>query len=238
MCGWETHGHPDYFAALGVLSHITTPGRWTKQRFRGSITLSPSKDTAGRAFALAAWAYHNLSLQPDDAYYQRFQLPRMPRTGYNGPPQRAWQLHLYAVAHAADAARVKMVSPAVLAVGYYFRRHANILRCLVKSGYEYFVPLMLALRHNRQGIYFVRVLFFPGSFTAPQMLTNLCHHSLQHQEVVYALQLQGENDDIKMPLDAWLCAMYKEYEDHPCPYWDGKLLPYMHYYKINGETNE
>ena len=152
MSGWETDGVPDYLAALNVLYAVTTPGKWTEQTTPCQPIRSPSRDACGRANALSAYAYHQLSLRTY-AEHEKFPLPDIPRSGYCGPEQYEWRLHLCAVAHAADAARQMMVTPAVLAVGYHFRKHMNIIRWIVKICDYPFVPLMRALREHRESVY-------------------------------------------------------------------------------------
>ncbi|KAI0737341.1 hypothetical protein C8Q80DRAFT_329674 [Daedaleopsis nitida] len=214
MCGWDTNGVPDYATALHALMEITALGKYTAVRDRRVALRSPSRETCGRANALAAWAYYQLLL-PDAPCRNPVPLRReeMPRTGYSGPPQDGWRLFLYAVAHAADAARQKMVCGAVLEVGYRFRYLANVLRYLIPN-HDYMRPLLVALREFHRPE--TRVVDLPPT----------------------VLIFQGQEEQIKYQVKQWVADLDQELRDYPDPFSEGKIGTPFHYRTINGDLNE
>ena len=172
---------------------------------------SPSRALCGRANALSAYVFYMYAC----GAATDLRMPEGEGEQLTGPPSAEWQFFLGAVAHAADAARQKMLSPSVLAVGYAFRELADQLGCFIGSG-EFFTPLMFALRQNH-GCEISRCNVRHLTTFLGTLLLTFCSCFVQNIPQTLLID-HGTKDQLR----EWIVDMTSRNKDRPDPYWDGK----------------
>ncbi|TFK82805.1 hypothetical protein K466DRAFT_603388 [Polyporus arcularius HHB13444] len=205
LAGWDANGAPDFIGTLRAVQKITEKGRTTKQRFPGSVLISPARAVCGRANALSAYVNYMFAWD-----LQAAGVGLAPSERYHGPPSHEWQFFLVAVAHAADAARQKMLSPVVLSIGYAFRDIANRLGCNLQNG-EFFTPLLLALRQ---------------------------HHGCEISQDARPPPDLVFDEYTCEQLRRWVIDISQDFKSRPDPYWDGKPTIPLRYTPWEGVLND